>query len=463
MSRDFQFLLSLTFVGLLAVAAVARTWTDATGRYQVEGELVRYEDRWVQLRKPDGMLVPIHVDRLCAADRSFVARWIIANKKPSPSRESQNREPGTSQPSRNPTRSGSRRFAVTVRGTELVHNDGSGRRFFALGLVDNRPASGKQLSRYDHGEMEEQLASHARMGANAMRWNTFLKGCDLRWDAPGHVCGMSDGAVANIVDGLNLAQKHGVMIQLTLSTGHFLQYGWGGKTQENARRVENNKLMFENEAATDAYLRHVIQPLTEAIGSHPALLGYLIVNEVNAMIDPRDTPNGSWSDAHVRLRDMQRWVNRVAGAIHQRQPGVLVTVSTIAKLLPMLSDEALIAAGGDKNGTLDWYQIQFYPKTHIEDWSPFERTASDLLKTFARGQKPVFCGEFPVEGMIDRANKKRTSAPFGLNTAYERLWNNGHSGGFTWSYNVYVGMDRAEKKTVEDAYRNFRNQHAKHF
>ncbi len=354
-------------------------------------------------------------------------------------------------------------FAVAVRGDQLVHNDGSGGRFFAFGMVDNRPASGRQLSRYKHDEMEEQLATLARMRANAMRWNTFLKGCDLRWDRRGHVSGMSEGAVANIVDGLNLAKKHGVLIQLTLSTGHFLQYGWGGENAENVVRVNNNKLMFENDDAVAAYLRNVVEPVANGIGDHPALLGYLIVNEVHAMLVPADTPNGSWTDVQVSLKDMQRWVNRVAGTIHDRQPGALVTVSTIAKLMPMWSDDALIAAGGDENGTLDWYQIQFYPDKHIEQWSPFERTASELLKNFEAERKPVFCGEFPIQGMIERANKKRSSTPFDLKTAYERLWDNGHSGGFTWSYNVYVGMDRADKKIVEDAHQNLRYQHRGHF
>ena len=86
-----------------------------------------------------------------------------------------------------------------------------------------------------------------------------------------------------------------------------------------------------------------------------------------------------------------------------------------------------------------------------------------LLKTFGGGKKPVFCREFPVRGMIERANKKRTSAPFGLKTANELLWDNGHSGGFTWSHNVYAGMGRADKKTVGDAQRNLRDKHRRHF
>lgn len=353
---------------------------------------------------------------------------------------------------------GEKRFAVTVSGKRLICNDGSGRRFFAFGLVDNRPASGRQLSRYKHDEMEAQLAAHAGMGASAMRWNTFLKGIDLRWDEEGHVTGLCKNGMANIIDGLDLAHKHGILVQLTLSTGHFLQYGWGGKNSDNLRRVKNNKKMFEDARATSAYLQNVIEPLTKAVGAHPALLGYLIVNEAHGMITPGETPNGGWTDMHVSLKDMQRWINRVAGTIHEKQPGALVTVSTIAKLLPQLADEALIAAGGHEKGTLDWYQIQFYPDKHLDKWSPFECPVNEMLKAFGKGEKPVVCGEFPVRGMVERANKKRTSPPFGLKVAYERLWKNGYSGGFTWSYNVYAGMAPEARKDVEEAYKNLRDK-----
>lgn len=88
---------------------------------------------------------------------------------------------------------GKNAFAVTAKGGELICNDGSGRRFFAAGMVDNRPASGNQLSRYDHDEMRGQIETHARVGATVMRWNTFLKGRDLKWGEDRHVTGVVIG------------------------------------------------------------------------------------------------------------------------------------------------------------------------------------------------------------------------------------------------------------------------------
>jgi endo-1,4-beta-mannosidase len=345
------------------------------------------------------------------------------------------------------------RFPVRVSGGLLVHNDGSGRRFFAAGMVDNRPASGNQLSRYKHDEMREQLQTHARIGATVMRWNTFLKGQDLRWDQRGRVTGIVEGGVEAICDGLDLAEKNGVLIQITLSTGHFLQYGWKGAADaQNKLRVANNKLMFQDEAALDAYLEHVVRPIAKEVGPHPALLGYLIVNEAHAMLDKKDSPNGGWADENVSLAQMQRFVNRVAGTLKSEQPGVLVSVSSIAKLMSFWEDDVLIAAGGDPAGKIDWHQIQFYPDTHIAEWSPFENTAEQLREAFSVSEKPVVCGEFPMGGLVVGANKRRSCEHFGLSKAYQRLWDNGHSGGFTWSYNVYNGKSAGEKASIENAY-----------
>jgi hypothetical protein len=348
------------------------------------------------------------------------------------------------------------RFPVKVVGTHLQINDDSGRRFFLAGMVDNKPSSGQQLSRYDHAEMETQIVNHKRMGATAMRWNAFLRGKDLRWDARGHVSGMCENAVANLKDGLDLAAKHGVVIQVVLSTAHFLQYGADGKKPANVERVKNNALMFTDEAATQSYLDHVIKPITKTIGMHPGLFGYCLINEASGMYFPGEAKTGSWSDVKVHLKDVQRWVNRVAAEIHTHQPGALCSVSGMASGIAQYSDEALVAAGGKSKGTMDIHQVQFYPDNHNEDWSPFVHTPEEFVATYGGGLKPFICGETPIEGIVkDKKGKFKGSEEFSLEEAYARLWTKGHSGGFTWSYNVYESMNTVEKAATEAAYTNF--------
>ncbi|MCX6327597.1 MAG: BACON domain-containing carbohydrate-binding protein, partial [Bacteroidia bacterium] len=337
------------------------------------------------------------------------------------------------------------RSPVIVDGTILKINDCSERRFFLAGMVDNEPSGGLQLSLYNHAEMETQIVNHKAIGATAMRWNTFLRGIDLRWDANGYVIGMCDSAVAHIKDGLDLAYKHGIVIQIVLSTAHFLSYGWDGETPENVTRVNNNKFMFENTVATQAYIDNVIKPITQTIGVHPGLFGYCIINEASGMYFTKDAGTGTWSDVKVHMSSFQKFVNLVASEIHTNQPGALCSVSGIAFGLYQYTDAILIAAGGKTNGTLDINQLQFYPENHKEDWSPFTHTIQQLVTAYGGELKPLICGESPIEG----------NPTFGLEEGLVKLWDMGNNGYFTWSYNVYDGMTTAEKAVVDAAYTDF--------
>ena len=58
---------------LLAVApAWARTWTDTTGRFSIEAELVEVKDGRVWLKKADGKVVAVPLERLSKADRGYL-------------------------------------------------------------------------------------------------------------------------------------------------------------------------------------------------------------------------------------------------------------------------------------------------------------------------------------------------------------------------------------------------------
>ncbi len=49
-----------------------RTWTDKTGKFSVEAELVEVKDGQARLKKADGKVVSVPVDRLSAADRQYL-------------------------------------------------------------------------------------------------------------------------------------------------------------------------------------------------------------------------------------------------------------------------------------------------------------------------------------------------------------------------------------------------------
>lgn len=66
--------LALGVVGLLAEsAAEARVWTDASGRYTLEAELVAFNERSVVLQRADHELVAFPLDELSEQDREYLA------------------------------------------------------------------------------------------------------------------------------------------------------------------------------------------------------------------------------------------------------------------------------------------------------------------------------------------------------------------------------------------------------
>ena len=57
---------------LIAQAATARTWTDVTGKFTIEADLVAVEGEQVRLKKTDGTIVTLPINKLSLADRRFL-------------------------------------------------------------------------------------------------------------------------------------------------------------------------------------------------------------------------------------------------------------------------------------------------------------------------------------------------------------------------------------------------------
>ena len=66
---------------LYCVPASARTWTDSTGKYKIDGEFVRLADGQVDIRRADGKLVRIPVDKLSDEDREAGAAANEASRR----------------------------------------------------------------------------------------------------------------------------------------------------------------------------------------------------------------------------------------------------------------------------------------------------------------------------------------------------------------------------------------------
>lgn len=67
-----RFALCGIVIALIAVSTYARTWTDSTGTYKTEAELVDFKNGIVRLKKADGTVVSLPLERLSKADQQFV-------------------------------------------------------------------------------------------------------------------------------------------------------------------------------------------------------------------------------------------------------------------------------------------------------------------------------------------------------------------------------------------------------
>ncbi len=76
MTRKFSWqwvaILASNLVIAGTAAAEVRTWSDSTGKFKVEAELVSAQDGKVQLRKVDGKEITVPLKRLTEADQAFV-------------------------------------------------------------------------------------------------------------------------------------------------------------------------------------------------------------------------------------------------------------------------------------------------------------------------------------------------------------------------------------------------------
>jgi hypothetical protein len=214
--------------------------------------------------------------------------------------------------------------AVRVQDGVLVTGAASDR-FFGVGMVYS---DSMMLSSYGTGEgMEHVLAEAAQQGSSMLRWNAFLKGLDLRFGSDGLVEHMPAEHAAALRDAADRAQAHGLLLQIVLSTAHFLRCGWGGCDAtlrcgqagkntcrvRNLDRVDHNLRMMATDDGINAYLERIVSPALDALGAHPALFGFLIVNEGYFMVRQTENLFTYLTDRTLTLQQLRRFVNRVAG------------------------------------------------------------------------------------------------------------------------------------------------------
>ncbi|NBC27945.1 MAG: T9SS type A sorting domain-containing protein [Bacteroidetes bacterium] len=303
-----------------------------------------------------------------------------------------------------------------------------------------------ELSRFDEIFQTVQVK-----GGNALRLWIHINGTNTPEWSGDEVSGPGSGTIEDIKAILDAAWEKNISFVLCLWSFDMLQ-GAGTQTGLSSDQIEKNRALLENPDKLQAYINNALIPMVEALGDHPAIAAWEVFNEPEGMSNEF---NG-WTPNKVNMADIQMMVNRVAGAIHRTNESAIVSngawsFHSLANTSHQnsknyYSDAELIAAGGDEEGTLDFYMVHYYP------WGGTEISPFHHDKDFWGLDKPVVVAEFDA---VDT---------FGVpgDETYETLYNRGYAGALGWEYspdggdffeswqNIKINMEYMFENFAED-------------
>ncbi len=314
-----------------------------------------------------------------------------------------------------PTNNGKNRISLT-QGTQMVFSDGINLAWnnFARDIVD-----------LDTQYFIRILDSIQSAGGNTMRWWLHTNGNNSpQFDATGNVTGLDPNTISNMRTVLDLAYNKGVAISMCLWSFDMLQ------PQGQSQQVM--KALLEDRDITQTYIDNALIPILQEVGNHPAVLSWEIFNEPEGM-----TEEFGYTPVRTAMINIQQFVNLTAGAIHRTVPTAQVssgaanfdTMTDIEGHTNFYRDDRLIAAGGDLLGTLDFYQVHYYPSNFDIDISPFHRPAD-----WWGLDKPIVIGEFPSSSIDETEAQSYT-----IKEAYQIAFEYGYAGSNAWDFRGFDG------------------------
>ena len=253
-------------------------------------------------------------------------------------------------------------------------------------------------------------------GGNCMRLWLHTNGSVTPEFSGFKVTGPGEGTITDIRKILDLAWEEDLGLILCLWSFDMLRKKYGEEI------INRNKALLTVDSLMESYIRNALIPIADSLSNHPGIIAWEIFNEPEGMC--HDITWGGWDfNEHVSIANIQRFVNKCAAAIHQIDPSLkvtngawsLISATDVGGYTNYYTNERLIEAGGEMNGTLDFYTVHHY------DWldnSPFLHHCS-----YWDWDKPVVVAEF-----FPLCNN---CGPF---SNYEYLYENGFAGALGWDW-----------------------------
>ena len=246
------------------------------------------------------------------------------------------------------------------------------------------------------------------------------------------VSGLKENTIANMKKALDIAEEYGVMVSMCLFSHNLMEPNQWGLYADDKLDITANEDLFED-AGTKAFIDNVLNPVVKAIGNHKALMTWEVFNEPEGMT----SECSGWTSKKMSLAKIQKFTNKVAAAIHTTNPELLVSTGSVnIKYQKYWNDAALVEAGGEAKGTLDFFQTHYYPYYQDNSVSPFVNTAAQMASTYGYDSKPMIIGEFPASGWKGDTYRSNFAAKTEISTeeCYRKAFDGGYAGALAWQY-----------------------------
>ena len=322
---------------------------------------------------------------------------------------------------------------LTVSGTDLLYN---GKKIFFSGtnLAWSDYNSDVGDSPLNENAWRKAVEGTRAAGGNAIRWwlfNNMSQSPEI--DQTTHlVSGLKENTIANMKKALDIAEEYGVMVSMCLFSHNLMEPNQWGLYADDKLDITANENLFED-AGTKAFIDNVLNPVVKAIGNHKALMTWEVFNEPEGMT----SECSGWTSKKMSLAKIQKFTNKVAAAIHTTNPELLVSTGSVnIKYQKYWNDAALVEAGGEAKGTLDFFQTHYYPYYQDNSVSPFVNTAAQMASTYGYDSKPMIIGEFPASGWKGDTYRSNFAAKTEISTeeCYRKAFDGGYAGALAWQY-----------------------------